>query len=199
MISPSGTPSSQSRIRIISVPPLNPRGPLARVGTRGQRASSVIGEGHGLSRRHPSTDDAAREPDEQRSRRGRSAGRRRFGSSRIHRLSRLCGHRRRRREGQIPAARDRASKTREGYEDHELIWESKPGEDYPWRLKIAPDVVLDEGDWIPSEAVGSGLVYVQKWPAEHWKLAFQGNLHQIPDGDFETLRAALAAAGGNQT
>ena len=28
--------------------------------------------------------------------------------------------------------------------------------------------------WIPSEAVGPGLVYVQKWPAEHWKLAFQG-------------------------
>ena len=82
-----------------------------------------------------------------------------------------------------------------GYEDHELIWQSKPGEDYPWRVTISADVVLDRGDWIPSEAVGPGLVYVHKWPAEHWKLAFQGNLHLIPDADYETLRAALGAAG----
>ena len=44
----------------------------------------------------------------------------------------------------------------DGYEDHEVIWQSKPGEDYPWRVKIAPDVVLDEADWIPSEAIGPG-------------------------------------------
>ena len=61
-----------------------------------------------------------------------------------------------------------------GYEDHELIWQSKPGEDYPWRVKISPGVVLDETDWVPSEAIGPGLEYVKKWPAEHWKLAFQG-------------------------
>jgi hypothetical protein len=82
----------------------------------------------------------------------------------------------------------------DGYEDHELIWESKPGENYPWRVRISPDVVLDESDWIPSDAIGPGLEYVKKWPAEHWKLAFQGNLHQIPDEDFETLRAAMTAA-----
>jgi hypothetical protein len=35
---------------------------------------------------------------------------------------------------------------------------------------------------------------VQKWPAEHWKLAFQGNLRQIPDEDFAALRRAIAAA-----
>lgn len=82
----------------------------------------------------------------------------------------------------------------DGYEDHELIWQSKPGEDYPWRVQISPDVVLDESDWIPSDAIGPGLAYVKKWPAEHWKLAFQGNLHLIPDEDFETLRAAMTSA-----
>lgn len=82
-----------------------------------------------------------------------------------------------------------------GFEDHELIWESKPGEDYPWRVKIEADVVADEEDQVPSEAIGPGLRYAQKWPAEHWKLAFQGNLHLIPDEDFATLRAALGGAG----
>src|SRR2546426_171019 len=71
---------------------------------------------------------------------------------------------------------------------------TKPGEDYPWRVKIVPDLVLDEESWVPSESVGPGLVYVQKWPPEHWKLAFQGNLHHIPDEDFATLRRAIAAA-----
>jgi EVE domain-containing protein len=83
----------------------------------------------------------------------------------------------------------------EGYEDHEVVWQSKPGEDYPWRVKISPDVVLNEEDWIPSSSVGPGLAYVQKWPAEHWKLAFQGNLHLIPDEDFAALRQAIASAG----
>ena len=82
----------------------------------------------------------------------------------------------------------------DGYEDHELIWESKPGEDSPWRVTISPDVVLDESDRIPSDAIGPGLQYVKKWPAEHWKLAFQGNLHLIPDEDFEALRAAMTSA-----
>ncbi len=84
----------------------------------------------------------------------------------------------------------------EGFEDHELIWRSKPGEDYPWRVKISPGIVLHEEDWVPSDVVGPELTYVGKWPAEHWKLAFQGNLHHIPDGDFERLRQALAAAAG---
>mgnify|MGYP001560704417 CR=1 FL=1 len=83
----------------------------------------------------------------------------------------------------------------DGFEDHELIWRSKPGEDYPWRVKIEADVVADEEGQVPSEAIGPGLRYVQKWPAEHWKLAFQGNLHLIPDEDFATLRAALVGAG----
>jgi predicted RNA-binding protein len=82
----------------------------------------------------------------------------------------------------------------EGYEDHEVIWQSKPGEDYPYRVKISPDVVLEEEQWVPSEVVAPGLAYVQKWPAEHWKLAFQGNLRQIPDEDYAALRQAIAAA-----
>ena len=33
----------------------------------------------------------------------------------------------------------------EGYEDHELILQSKSGEDYSWRVKISPDLVLAMG------------------------------------------------------
>jgi hypothetical protein len=82
--------------------------------------------------------------------------------------------------------------TSEGFEDHELIWTSKPGEDYPWRVEVTPDRVLAEAAWIPTEVIAPGLEYVQKWPAAHWKLAFQGNLHLIPDADFAAVRRAMA-------
>jgi hypothetical protein len=90
-----------------------------------------------------------------------------------------------------------ASIESEGFEDHELVWRSKPGEDYPWRVKISPRIVLDEDQWVPSDVVGPELAYVGKWPVEHWKLAFQGNLHHIPDEDFERLRQALAGTAGS--
>ncbi len=85
-----------------------------------------------------------------------------------------------------------ATITSEGFEEHELIWLSKPGEDYPWRVGVKPDRVPAEADWIPTHMHGPSLEYMQKWPAKHWKLAFQGNLHVIPDADFATVREALA-------
>ena len=85
-----------------------------------------------------------------------------------------------------------ATITSEGFEEHELIWLSKPGEDYPWRVEVKPDRVPAEEDWIPTHMHGPALEYMQKWPAKHWKLAFQGNLHEIPDADFATVREALA-------
>ncbi len=81
-----------------------------------------------------------------------------------------------------------------GFEDHDVIWRSKPGEDYPWRVKLRAAHLLPEDDWVPSHVIAPGLAYVQKWPAEHWKLAFQGNLHLIPDTDFDALAKALKPA-----
>jgi hypothetical protein len=99
---------------------------------------------------------------------------------------------------QVQAFGATATITSAGFEDHELIWQSKPGEDYPYRVHVEADVVGDEDDWVPSHVIGPGLEYVQRWPAEHWKLAFRGNLHAIPDADFATIRAALAPAAGSR-
>jgi hypothetical protein len=35
------------------------------------------------------------------------------------------------------------------------------------------------------------LEFVKKWPAEHWHLAFQGNVHILPAEDFERIEQAL--------
>jgi predicted RNA-binding protein len=84
------------------------------------------------------------------------------------------------------------------FEDHTPIWRSKDpkkqGEDYPWRVAIEPEIVLPEGNVLPAEPLASRLRYTRKWPAEHWTLAFQGNLHRIEEDDYEIIRDAMVGA-----
>lgn len=85
--------------------------------------------------------------------------------------------------------------TSEYFEDHELIWESKPGEDYPWRFDIRPEVTLEDPDaWVPAEELYEDLEFPKRWPRENWKLAFQGNIREWPESDYEVVKAALTKA-----
>ncbi len=81
------------------------------------------------------------------------------------------------------------------FESHERVWESgdprKAAEDYPFRVRTAPDLVLTESDYVPAEPLARQMIYAQRWPAENWTLAFQGNLHAIGDEDYRLIRAAL--------
>jgi hypothetical protein len=86
-----------------------------------------------------------------------------------------------------------ATITGQSFEDHEVIWRSKPGEDYPWRFPIEPNVVLDPAVGVTAESLVSELEFVKKWPPEYWRLAFQGNVHVLPAADFETIESALRA------
>jgi hypothetical protein len=86
----------------------------------------------------------------------------------------------------------------EYFEDHERIWESgdpkKAAEDYPFRVRISPDVVLPISDAVPAEPIARRMAYVAKWPAGNWTLAFQGNVHEINEDDFRLIRDGIAAA-----
>jgi hypothetical protein len=84
------------------------------------------------------------------------------------------------------------------FESDEKIWESgntkRAGEDYPFRVQITPDLILDDAEFVSAEPLARQMEYAKKWPAEHWTLAFQGNVHLVPEGDYELIRAALEAA-----
>ena len=90
--------------------------------------------------------------------------------------------------------------TSEMFEDREKVWPGKPGkvDQYPWRFETEPVVVLDEETFVPAEDIALELEHVRKWPAEHWKLAFQGQLRTVSQADAsllgERLRAAAPAA-----
>ena len=84
------------------------------------------------------------------------------------------------------------------FESHERIWQSgdakKAAEDYPFRVRISPDVILPLDDAIPAEPVAREMTYVSKWPANNWTLAFQGNVHEIGMDDYQLIRNAIEAA-----
>jgi predicted RNA-binding protein len=94
----------------------------------------------------------------------------------------------------------------EYFEDHTPIWDSgnkkKKDEDYPFRVEIEADLALDDDNLVPAEPLARQMTYASRWPVEHWTLAFQGNVHNIPEEDYELIRheieksAKQAMAGG---
>ena len=76
------------------------------------------------------------------------------------------------------------------YEDRTRLWPGKVGrpDPYPWRFETEPEVVLDEDDFVPAGELAADLEHVRKWPAEHWQLAFQGQLRTVSESDA-ALRA----------
>jgi predicted RNA-binding protein len=83
----------------------------------------------------------------------------------------------------------------EMYEDRARIWPGKPGkpDTYPWRFETEPEIVLDEDDFVPAVEFAGELEHVRKWPAEHWQLAFQGQLRTVSDADAELLERRIRA------
>lgn len=86
------------------------------------------------------------------------------------------------------------------FESHEPIWKSKDpkkdAEDYPWRVPVRPETILDEGDFIPAEPLARQMAYVGRYPAANWTLAFQGNVHELPAADGELVLTAVREAVG---
>jgi EVE domain len=84
------------------------------------------------------------------------------------------------------------------FEDRTKVWPGKPGapDPYPWRFETEPEIVLDEADWIDAEDLKGDLEHVRKWPADHWRLAFQGQLRTVSEADAAVLLERLRAAAG---
>jgi hypothetical protein len=84
------------------------------------------------------------------------------------------------------------------FEDRAPVWPGKPGkaDPYPWRFTTEPELVLEERDWLPAETLADQLEHVRKWPREHWKLAFQGQLRTVSDADAQRLMESMAARVG---
>jgi EVE domain len=88
--------------------------------------------------------------------------------------------------------------TSEMFEDRAKVWPGKPKnpDPYPWRFETEPVVVLDEQAFVPAVELAGELEHVAKWPAEHWHLAFQGQLRTVSEADAALLAGRIRAAAG---
>ena len=85
--------------------------------------------------------------------------------------------------------------TSECYEDRTPVWPAgKKAEAYPWRVDAEPVVILAEEDFVPAVGLVGELEHARKWPAEHWQLAFQGQLRTVGEADARLLRERIEAA-----
>jgi hypothetical protein len=86
--------------------------------------------------------------------------------------------------------------TSEMFESRERVWPRKPGkpDSYPWRFHTEPVRVLDEERFVPAVEVAPALKHVAKWPAEHWQLAFQGQLRTVGGHDAALLAERIERA-----
>src|SRR3989344_1762802 len=88
--------------------------------------------------------------------------------------------------GKFGGVAEFASTVRE--EKSKIFTEEKPGETHPWRFDMKFEVALFEDQYVPAEKFKDKLKYLNKWPAKYWKLGFQGDVHEIPKEDYETLK-----------
>ena len=86
----------------------------------------------------------------------------------------------------------------EMFEDRSKVWPGKPGkpDPYPWRFETEPEVVLEEQEFVPAGELAGELEHVRKWPAEHWQLAFQGQLRTVSEHDAALLLERMRARAG---
>ena len=85
-----------------------------------------------------------------------------------------------------------ATVSSKGTEGHEPVWkaEGKP-DDFPWRVGIKPEAVLEDEEFLDARQIGPRMEYVRRWPPESWAMAFLGNLHILPKVDFELLEQEM--------
>ncbi|GAC1440157.1 MAG: hypothetical protein NVSMB51_19080 [Solirubrobacteraceae bacterium] len=84
----------------------------------------------------------------------------------------------------------------EMWEERTPVWPGKPGkaDPYPWRFTLQPELELEQAAWVPAEELADQLEHIGKWPREHWKLAFQGQLRTVSERDAELLMDRMRAA-----
>jgi len=84
----------------------------------------------------------------------------------------------------------------ESYEDHKKIFasEKKATEDFPFRVKTKPEIVLKEGQRLSVPDFVPMMEKTRKGAMKSWGMAFQGNLHRISEHDYKLLESAMRAA-----
>jgi len=85
-----------------------------------------------------------------------------------------------------------ASITSEFFTDESVVWNSSfQTDDHKYRVKLKPNIVLNEKLHIDAFILGPRLEYIKRWAPEDWPLAFLDRLHLIPQRDFRLIEGEM--------
>ena len=85
-----------------------------------------------------------------------------------------------------------ATITSEYFEDESPVFtDHDPDERFPYRVRMMPDIVLDDADYIDALQLAYRLDYVRRWAPEEWPLAFLGRLHLLAQKDFRLIEGEM--------
>ena len=85
-----------------------------------------------------------------------------------------------------------ATITSRSFVEHKPTWNSsRRGDDYPYRVKMSPDIVLEEEDYIDARILAPSLEYLKRWIPEDWPLAFYDRLHLLSQRDFRLIEGEM--------
>lgn len=78
------------------------------------------------------------------------------------------------------------------FQDHKPVWKPNVyGEQYPFRVRLTPELVLEAEDYIDAMFLAPSLEYVKRWAPEDWPLAFQDKLHLLPQRDYRLIEGEM--------
>ncbi len=85
-----------------------------------------------------------------------------------------------------------ATVTSRYFQDHNPEHKMRGGRDWTFKVRIQPEVILDDRDYIDARQLAPRLDYVRKWPPESWYMAFAASkLHLLPKRDFMLVEAEM--------
>ena len=79
-------------------------------------------------------------------------------------------------------------------DDSPMFQDQKPDENFPYRVRMKLDLLLDEADYIDATMLAYRLDYVRRWAPEEWPLAFLDRLHLLPQKDFRLIEGEMRRA-----
>lgn len=77
--------------------------------------------------------------------------------------------------------------------DFGLRSKSKPGEEYPFRIRTKPVVIPPAGHYVEVREITDLLDKTRALGPQKLGIAFRGNLHRISEADYQQIERLLAA------
>lgn len=84
-----------------------------------------------------------------------------------------------------------------GYGEDPIWKSSRDGEKYPHRFPVRVEVAAEPGEYVKAADLVEAMAHTKKWPAQHWRLAFQGNVHAVPGEDYELIKHSIEKRNGS--